>query len=57
MTDELSDDQKASLLTGIPMGRIGKADDVAESVLFLLGPGGVYMTGETLHVNGGMHMS
>ena len=39
-----------------PLGRLGKAEDVAAAVVFLAGPGAGYMTGCTLHVNGGMHM-
>jgi 3-oxoacyl-[acyl-carrier protein] reductase len=56
MTRALSEEQRSSLLTQIPMGRLGSAADVAATVLFLAsGPAG-YITGETLHVNGGMYM-
>ncbi len=57
MTDELSDDQKDQLLGQIPLNRLGSTEDVAKAVLFLASASGGYITGETLHVNGGMHMS
>ncbi|MFA7531228.1 MAG: 3-oxoacyl-ACP reductase FabG [Castellaniella sp.] len=56
MTRALSEDQTASLLTQIPMGRLGSAADVAAAVAFLAGPGAAYITGTTLHVNGGLYM-
>lgn len=56
MTRALSDDQRASLLGQIPLGRFGSVDDVAHAVLFLASAGASYVTGCTLHVNGGMHM-
>tara|TARA_Y100000385_G_scaffold184108_1_gene190172 strand:+ start:1003 stop:1743 length:741 start_codon:yes stop_codon:yes gene_type:complete len=55
MTDSLPDEQKGSLVSQIPMGRLGTADEVAKAVLFLAGDGGSYITGQTLHVNGGMY--
>jgi 3-oxoacyl-[acyl-carrier protein] reductase len=56
MTRALTDEQRNALLARIPMGRLGAAADVAATVLFLCsGPAG-YITGETLHVNGGMYM-
>jgi 3-oxoacyl-[acyl-carrier protein] reductase len=55
MTDSLSDDQKEALASQIPMGRLGTADEIAQAVLFLAGDGGSYITGQTLHVNGGMY--
>ena len=55
MTDSLPDEQKEALAGQIPMGRLGTADEVAQSVLFLAGDGGSYITGQTLHVNGGMY--
>jgi 3-oxoacyl-[acyl-carrier protein] reductase len=55
MTDSLPDDQKEALASQIPMGRLGTPDEVAQSVLFLAGDGGSYITGQTLHVNGGMY--
>ena len=55
MTDSLPDKQKEILTAQIPMGRLGTADEVAKVVLFLAGEGGSYITGQTLHVNGGMY--
>ena len=55
MTDSLPDDQKEALASQIPMGRLGTADEIAQAVLFLAGNGGSYITGQTLHVNGGMY--
>jgi len=56
MTDKLNDDQKAGILTGIPAGKMGTPEDIAASVLFLASNEGGYVTGNTLHVNGGMAM-
>jgi len=56
MTKELSDDIKNSLLSAIPLGRLGQADEIAHAVSFLASTGAAYITGETLHVNGGMFM-
>jgi 3-oxoacyl-[acyl-carrier protein] reductase len=56
MTKVLGEDQHAALLTQIPLGRLGKPEDIAAAVTFLAGPGGAYITGTTLHVNGGMYM-
>jgi 3-oxoacyl-[acyl-carrier protein] reductase len=55
MTDSLPDEQKEALASQIPMGRLGTADEVAKAVLFLAGDGGSYVTGQTIHVNGGMY--
>ena len=55
MTNSLPDDQKEALASQIPMGRLGTAAEVASAVLFLAGDGGSYITGQTLHVNGGMY--
>jgi 3-oxoacyl-[acyl-carrier protein] reductase len=55
MTDSLPQDQKEALASQIPMGRLGTVDEVAQTVLFLAGDGGSYITGQTLHVNGGMY--
>ena len=57
MTHALSDDQKKALTSQIPLGRLGDASDVAAAVLFLASPGAGYITGATLHVNGGMDMN
>lgn len=56
MTRDLGDDARAALLAQIPMKRLGTSEDVAAAVLFLLGAGGSYVTGTTVHVNGGMFM-
>ncbi|HKT74871.1 MAG TPA: 3-oxoacyl-ACP reductase FabG [Steroidobacteraceae bacterium] len=56
MTRALNDEQRAGLLGQIPMGRFGAPADVAATVLFLSSPQAGYITGETLHVNGGMFM-
>jgi 3-oxoacyl-[acyl-carrier protein] reductase len=56
MTDVLNDDQKGKLLAGIPAGRMGTAEEIAASVVFLASEEAGYMTGQTLHVNGGMAM-
>jgi 3-oxoacyl-[acyl-carrier protein] reductase len=56
MTKELSDDIKANLLAGIPLARLGQAEEIAHAVSFLASKGAGYITGETLHVNGGMYM-
>lgn len=56
MTRELSDEQRDGLQQRIPLQRLGTADDIAAAVLYLAGDGGGYITGETLHVNGGMFM-
>ena len=55
MTDNLPNDQKEDLASQIPMGRLGTADEFANAVLFLADDGGSYITGQTLHVNGGMY--
>ena len=56
MTKALAEAQVARLVEKIPLGRLGQANDVAEAVLYLAGPGAAYVTGNTIHVNGGMHM-
>ena len=55
MTDSLPDDQKEALAAQIPMGRLGTPNEVAQAVLFLADEGGSYITGQTIHVNGGMY--
>lgn len=57
MTRVLPDEQRNALLGQIALGRLGSPDDIAQAVLFLASPAGAYITGETLHVNGGMHMA
>jgi 3-oxoacyl-[acyl-carrier protein] reductase len=56
MTRDLPEDQKAAMLVNIPLSRLGEGEDIANAVLFLASPAGSYITGETLHVNGGMLM-
>ncbi len=56
MTDKLADDQKGKILTQIPAGRMGSAEEIAAAVLYLSSPEASYVTGATLHVNGGMAM-
>ncbi|MBW7852251.1 MAG: 3-oxoacyl-[acyl-carrier-protein] reductase [Rhodospirillales bacterium] len=56
MTDVLNDDQKERLLGNIPVGRMGTPEEVAAAVLFLASAEAAYVTGQTLHVNGGMAM-
>ena len=57
MTRALSDAQRQSLLAQIPLGRLGSTEEVAQAVAFLASPQAAYITGTTLHVNGGMYMS
>ncbi len=57
MTRALSETQREALLEQIPLGRLGKPEDVAAIVAFLASPDAAYITGATLHVNGGMYMS
>jgi 3-oxoacyl-[acyl-carrier protein] reductase len=57
MTRALSDEQRKALLASIPLGRLGTPQDVAAAVAYLASPGGGYVTGAVLHVNGGMYMS
>ena len=56
MTDKLSDDQKAGIMAQIPAGRMGEAHEIASAVLYLASAESAYVTGTTLHVNGGMAM-
>ena len=56
MTDTLSDDLKEQLLANIPLGKLGSPKDVAKTVLFLLSDDAAYITGQTIHVDGGMVM-
>ena len=57
MTAQLSEAQQQALLAQIPLGRLGKPDDVAQAVAFLASPQADYITGQELHVNGGMFMA
>lgn len=57
MTRALSEEQRGELLRQIPVGRLGNPEEVAAVVAFLASPGAAYITGATLHVNGGMYMS
>ena len=56
MTRELPEENRNAMLAQVPLGRLGAGDDIANAVLFLASAGGAYITGETLHVNGGMVM-
>jgi 3-oxoacyl-[acyl-carrier protein] reductase len=56
MTDKLTDVQKDKLLEGIPSGRMGAVEDVAAGVVYLSSEEASYITGQTLHINGGMAM-
>lgn len=57
MTRELSEDQRAAIFQNIPLGRLGQPEEIAGAVLYLASPLGAYVTGETIHVNGGMYMA
>jgi 3-oxoacyl-[acyl-carrier protein] reductase len=57
MTKVLPEEQQAALKTQIPLGRLGSPEDIAHAVAFLASPFAGYITGTTLHVNGGMYMS
>ena len=57
MTDNIVESVKAVLTSRIPMSRLGNGEDVANSVVFLSSDQASYITGETLHVNGGMYMA
>jgi 3-oxoacyl-[acyl-carrier protein] reductase len=56
MTDALGEAAREALLKQVPLGKLGSADDIAHAVAFLASPQAAYITGETLHVNGGMYM-
>lgn len=57
MTDALTEDQKAGILTNVPAGRLGTPEDIAKAVAFLASEDAAYVTGTTLHVNGGLYMA
>jgi 3-oxoacyl-[acyl-carrier protein] reductase len=57
MTADLGEEQKKALLGQIPLGALGKPEDIAAAVSYLAGSGGAYVTGQELHVNGGMFMA
>ena len=57
MTRELDDKQKEALVSQIPLGRLGSPEEIAAAVVFLASPAAAYITGETIHVNGGMFMA
>lgn len=56
MTKDLPADQREAMLAQVPLGRLGQPEDIARAVVFLASPHAAYITGETLNVNGGMHM-
>jgi 3-oxoacyl-[acyl-carrier protein] reductase len=56
MTRGLPDDQKKALLGHVPLGRFGRVEEIAAAAVFLASDGAAYVTGNTLHVNGGMYM-
>ncbi len=57
MTEDLSEENKASMLSRIPLGRLGSSSEVASAVAYLASQDAAYITGQTIHVNGGMYMS
>ena len=57
MTDELSDEQKTLMLSTVPLGRLGQPKEIAAVVKFLADDAAAYITGENIHVNGGMYMA
>ncbi|MBA4096094.1 MAG: beta-ketoacyl-ACP reductase [Rhodospirillum sp.] len=56
MTGALNEDQKARIMSAIPAGRLGQSDEIAAAVVYLASPEAAYVTGQTIHVNGGMAM-
>lgn len=57
MTDEMGEDQRQSLLSQVPLERLGEPDEVAAAVVYLASPAAGYITGETLNINGGLYMN
>ncbi len=57
MTNELNEEQQNALLSKIPLGRMGNVKDIAEAVKFLVSDNAGYITGETIHINGGLYMA
>lgn len=57
MTDVLTEEYKATMLSAVPLARLGKPEEIANTVKFLASDGAAYITGENIHVNGGMYMS
>ena len=57
MTKDLKEEYKNELLKNIPINRLGKGEDIANAVIFLCSGNSSYITGETIHVNGGMYMA
>jgi 3-oxoacyl-[acyl-carrier protein] reductase len=56
MTDKLTEEQKTAILGRVPAGRMGEPEEIAAAVLYLVSPEAAYVTGATLHINGGMAM-
>jgi 3-oxoacyl-[acyl-carrier protein] reductase len=56
MTRALDEKQREYMLANVPLGRLGRPEDVAAAVQFLVSPAAAYVTGTTIHVNGGMYM-
>ena len=57
MTDKLTDEQKQAIITQVPAQTLGQPEDIAHAVTFLASEGARYITGQTIHVNGGMYMA
>lgn len=57
MTAELPEDIKMQMLARVPLGRLGNVNEIAATVAFLASPNAAYISGETIHVNGGMYMA